>query len=356
MEASVSILIPFDLGFELAFDREEHPRVARELSCTTTEPVSFQGAVFAAGQARTQIYKFGVGLLELSFTLEGTLPKLASIANSVTQIFVGSTPITEWASAFVHDFLSSARPLAQYEYEQRLEELDFLPIFSLPPDTVLDADAFLEKNYKALYGIVSAEPNYDLLSRFVITKEKLENLGYYENELILIKRFGAIIASGEAQIILDIFRLTYALYWMLRSYNFILDAEINQAQSLLSDLPPWYKFWTMPKRYETFSTEGIDFVRDKLAIVDSIHQVLSKTIQIDSDWHLRTIYRHIESEFDIPDLVRAVDKKLDRIDEAYKSAREFIATNFFIAVEMILILSFAWMVLDTALLFVIAGK
>jgi hypothetical protein len=356
MRAQVFILIPFDLGFELAFEPERQRGLAKELSCKPTEPVHFQGMTFSGSLVRTQIYKFGVGLLELAFQAEGSLQQFATLANSVTQLFIGNHPITSWAAAFVNDFLSSAKPLAQYEYEQRLEELDFLPIFSLEPDTVPDADAFLEKHYKILYGIVTGEINYDLLSAFVITKERLTNLGYYENELILIKRFGAIIASQEASIILDIFRLTYALYWMLRSYNFLLDAEIDHAQSLLSGLPPWYKFWRMPRRYETFATEGIDFVRDKLAIVDSMHQVLSKTIQIDSDWHLRTIYRHIENEFDIPDLVRAVDKKLDRIDEAYKSAREFIATNFFIAVEMILILSFAWMVLDTALLFVIAGK
>jgi hypothetical protein len=42
------------------------------------------------------------------------------------------------------------------------------------------------------HRLVCGEPNYDALSDFVLEQEKLRNFGYYENELILIKRFGAL--------------------------------------------------------------------------------------------------------------------------------------------------------------------
>src|SRR5262249_39825929 len=151
-------------------------------------------------------------------------------------------------------------------------------------------------------------------------------------------------------------RLTYALYWSLRSYSFFLDKEIDNAQALLSHLPPYYKVWVMPQRYQRFSVEAMGFGMDKLAIVDSMHNVAGKIPRIHSDWHLRTIYKNIEREFDIDELSKAVEVKLERIEEAYNSARDFLSTNFFIAVEIVLILSLAWMVLDTCLLFVIAHK
>jgi predicted regulator of amino acid metabolism with ACT domain len=112
----------------------------------------------------------------------------------------------------------------------------------------------------------------------------------------------------------------------------------------------------MPGRYQTFSREAMDFVKDKLAIVDSLHNVQANIPRIDSDWHLRTVYKNVEREFDIDDLSKAVDTKLERIEQSYNSARDFISTNFFIAVEIVLILSLAWMMLDTSLLFVIAQK
>ncbi len=204
--------------------------------------------------------------------------------------------------------------------------------------------------------MVSGEPNYDALSNFVLDQEKLVNFGYYENELILIKRFGAVVSSEESRAVLDLIRLAYALYWNLRAYNFFLDREMDNAQALLADLPPYYKFWAMPRRYQAFSREAMGFTLDKLAIVDSLYNVSVNMPRIDSDWHLRTIHKYVEREFDIDDLSKAVEAKLERIEEAYNSAREFLSTNFFIAVEIVLILSLAWMVLDTSLLFVIARK
>lgn len=172
----------------------------------------------------------------------------------------------------------------------------------------------------------------------------------------MIKRFGAVVSSGEAGIILEMIRLAFAQYWSLRAYNHVLDAEVDKAQALLAHLPPYYKFWSMPGRYQAFSREALDFVRDKLAIVDSLHNVSASIPRIDTDWHLRTIHKNVEREYDMDDLIRSVDVKLERIEQSYNSARDFLSTNFFIAVEIVLILSLAWMVLDTCLLFIIAQK
>ena len=269
---------------------------------------------------------------------------------------VGDHYITEWAQTLFDEIITSARRFASHAYDRRLEDVDPFPIFVFEKGGVLDAADFVGKNQKALTGIVSGEANYDALSDFVLEQEKLRNFGYYENELILIKRFGAVVSSEESGTILELIRLAYSLYWSLRAYNFVLEKEIDKAQVLLARLPPYYKFWSMPASYQRFSREAMDFVRDKLAIVDSLHNVQTNIPRIDSDWHLRTIYKNVEKEFDIDELSKAVDTKLERIEQSYNSARDFISTNFFIAVEIVLILSLAWMMLDTSLLFIIARK
>ncbi|QSR89129.1 hypothetical protein IT6_02245 [Methylacidiphilum caldifontis] len=356
MKAEVSILIPFDLGLELEFGGEEANRIVKEISTRTTHLVSFKDKFSAKAQVVTQIYKFGVGLIEVSFPIEAEMAFLTSLAIEVRSINVGSLGILAWVKTFVNSLIEQAKQFASYQYVYRLEELDLFPIFSLEPGIVKDAEAFIEQHYKRLYGIVSGEPNYDSLSPFVLQNEKLINFGYYENELILIKRFGAVVSSYESQVILNIIRLVYALYWNLRSYNFLLDRELDKAQTILAHLPPWYKFWMMPQRYQKFSEEGMNFVQDKLSIVESIYSVFANVNQIASDWHLRTIYKYVEKEFDIDDIASAVKVKLDRVEQSYNSAREFISTNFFIAVEIVLILSLLWMILDTALLYVISQK
>lgn len=356
MKTTVHILIPFDLGLELDFEGADAKAIAKELSSRPIDDLRFGGRSFVDVRLAVQIYKFGIGQLDLSFAAEGELDFLATLSCRAEALTVGSRSITEWAHSLVDEVIAGARRFASHSYDRRLEDVDPFPVFVFEKSAVTDATEFITKNQKALTGIVSGEANYDALSDFVLEQEKLRNFGYYENELILIKRFGAVVSSEESGTILELIRLAYSLYWSLRSYNFLLEKEIDQAQNVLAKLPPYYKFWAMPSSYQRFSREAMDFVRDKLAIVDSLHNVQANIPRIDSDWHLRTIYKNVEKEFDIDELSKAVDTKLERIEQSYNSARDFISTNFFIAVEIVLILSLAWMVLDTSLLFVIAQK
>ena len=356
MKSTVHILIPVDLGRELDFVGPDATAVAKEISSHPIRDLAFEGRRFADIRLAAQIYKFGVGLLALSFAADGDLDFFAALSCRTEALQVEGAPIIPWAKTLVDGVIGSARRFASHTYNRRLEDVDPFPIFVFDKGGVTDAAEFVATHEKALTGIVSGEPNYDALSDFVLAQEKIRNFGYYENELILIKRFGAVVSSEESGTIVELIRLAYSLYWSLRAYNFFLEKEIDQAQELLADLPPYYKFWAMPSRYQTFSREAMDFVRDKLAIVDSLHNVQANIPRIDSDWHLRTIYKNVEKEFDIDELSKAVDTKLERIEQSYNSARDFISTNFFIAVEIVLILSLAWMMLDTGLLFIIAHK
>lgn len=356
MKTTVHILIPFDLGLELDFVGPDATAVAKEIASHPIRQLSFEGRRFSDVQLTAQIYKFGIGLVGLSFSMEGELDYFTALSCRTETLIVEGVPINQWAKSMVDGVISGAQKFASHAYDRRLEDVEPFPLFMFENGSVPDAEEFVKQHQKALTGIVSGEPNYDALSAFVLEQEKLRNLGYYENELILIKRFGAVVSSAEADTIADLIRLAYALYWSLRSYNFFLEKEIDHAQALLARLPPYYKFWAMPSRYQTFSKEAIDFVRDKLAIVDSLHNVQANIPRIESDWHLRTIYKNVEKEFDIDELSQSVDTKLSRIEDSYNSARDFISTNFFIAVEIVLILSLFWMMLDTSLLFIIAHK
>jgi hypothetical protein len=356
MRANVSLLIPFDLGLELDFTGKDAKEIVREVSERPTPPLSFRGKSFEGARLTASLYRFGVGLIDLSFQAEGEMDFLALLSCRTEEISVGKTPVAAWAKGLEDGLLARARKYATYDYQRRMEELDLFPVFVFEKGVVESAPAFLEKNRKALYGLVAGEPNYDALSEFVLGEEKLINLGYYENEVILIKRFGAAVSSAESKTVLEIIRLALSLHWSLRAYNFFLDRELDHAQSLLDHIPPWYKAWLMPRSYQMFSREALDFVKDKLSIVDSLYNVSRQIPRIESDWHLRTIFKNVEKEFDIDDLSKTVEVKLERIEDSYATAREFLSTNFFIAVEIILLLSFAWMVLDTTLLFIIAKK
>ncbi len=350
------LLFPFDLGLELDFTGEDAREFFKEIAVRSTGAVSVEGKFIAAAEFSTQVYRFGVGIIQISFAVTGELDYLTHLSANVEKIKVGDVPVISYCKSMVEGLIQKALVYATYTYERRLRDDELFPIveFSAPPAE--DAAGFIRRQHRALFGMVSGEIKYDRLSDFVLEKEKLINYGYYENEIILIKRFGAAIFSPESHIIREMIKLAFAQYWSLRSYNFILDYELQTAQKLLAKLPPYYKFWSIPGAYQRFSTEATSFDRDKISIVDSLYNVIASVAQVESDWHLRTLHASVNSVFEIEELHKTVETKIEHITDSYNSAREFLSTNFFILLDIIFFLSLVWSILDTFLLWKLTVK
>jgi hypothetical protein len=365
MQIRAHFLFPFDLGLELDLSGQDAQDVFQPVSVRTPGSVSFEGNTFAEATVTTQIHKFGVGSIEIAFDLDAELPQLARLSCFNENIRVAETPIIQYCRSSVAGVIKKATPYADYRYERRLEDVDLFPVFvfgeNLPAGDDREgilrvSDAFLRRNRNALYGIVAGEPRYEDLSEFALARANLQNYGYYENEMILIERFGAMVYSPEASTILNLIKIAYSQYWSLKSYNFYLDHELDDAQHVLENLPPYYKFWSIPGKYQRFSKEAMDFGRDKLAIVESMYSETPNIPRIDADWHLRTLYGSIWKVFTIDDLYKTVEVKLGRIEEAYNSAREFLSTNFFILLDIIFFSTLVWSIIDTFLLWKLAHK
>jgi hypothetical protein len=363
MQIRTHLLFPFDLGLELDFSGHDAEVIFKQVSSRKTASVVFDGVTYETASVVTQIYKFGVGSIEISFDMDTDLSHAAKLSCFAENVWVGKMPILKYCQSHVDTVIRQASQYADYHYERRLEEVDLFPVFVIGEavqgsrergEMLHVSDAFIRRHRKALYGIVAGEPRYDDLSDFVLEREKLQNYGYYENEMILIERFGAVVYSPESATLLNLMKLAYSQYWSLKSYNFLLDKELDNAQHVLEHLPPYYKFWLIPSQYQRFSKEALDFGRDKLAIIESLYSVGPNVPRIDADWHLRTLYGSVRKVFTIEELYKTVDTKLSRIEEAYNSAREFLSTNFFILLDIIFFASLAWSVIDTLLLLRIA--
>jgi hypothetical protein len=359
MQARAHILFPFDLGLELDFSGKDAQEIFKQVSSRKTAVLSFEDLQHLQATVLTQIYKFGVGSIEISFDLDVELEEMARLSCFAENIMIGKMPILRYCQSHVDGVIQQASAYADYRYEQRLEETDLFPVFVLgeslhgeadQAEPIRVSDTFVRRHRKVLYGIVAGEPRYDELSDFVLERANLPNYGYYEDELILLERFGAVLYSRESATILNLLKIAYSQYWSLKSYNFILDKELDNAQHVLENVPPYYKFWLIPGQYQRFSKEAMDFGRDKLAIVESLYSAGPNIPRIDADWHLRTLFSSIRKVFTIEDLYKTVDVKLVRIEEAYNSAREFLSTNFFILLDIIFFTSLAWSIIDTFLL------
>jgi len=356
MRSKINLLFPFDMGLELDFTGKDALNFFKEISVRRMGVISFEGKIFTNTEFSTQVYKFGVGMIHISFEMDEDINYLARFSTKIEKIRAGKMSIISYCQSLVDGLIARASKYATYRYERRLTEGEIFPIFVFSEPPAEDADGFIRKHQKAIFGLVAGEERYDSLSNFVLEQEKLTNYGYYENEMILIKRFGALVFSEESSTIMEMIKLAFAQYWSLRSYNFILDHELDTSQKLLSNLPPYYKFWKIPGAYQRFSSEALDFDRDKISIVDSLYNVVSNVPKVESDWHLSILHQNVNKVFNIEDLYKTVETKIERIAESYNSARDFLSTNFFILLDIIFFVSLVWSVLDTFLLWKLSSK
>jgi hypothetical protein len=360
MKFNIYVLYPFDSGLELDFKGRAADEFFKSMSSkkTSVNVVSHEAASrFAPSvESTTAVYKFGVGVTQLKLSVECEMKDLADLSFAVENVRIGKTRLEDYARSVAEGVMHRARKLAVYRYEMRLPDVEIFPIFTAEEPLSDDAARFIERNNRVIFGILSGEREYDRLSAYVLEQEKLVNYGYYENEIILIKRFGAFVASSDASAVAEMIKLALAQYWSLKSYNFIMDKELDTAQMLLGSMPPYYKFWRMPSAYHRFSAEAIDFDRDKISIVDSLYNVMINIPRVEADWHLGTIHKNVNKVFDINGLYETVGTKIERIEESYNAARDYLSTNFFILLDIIFFLSLAWSVFDTILLFTIAKK
>ncbi len=356
MRAKIVLLYPFDMGLELDFTGKDALEFFKEITARKLGVLSFEGTLYPQAEFSTQVYRFGVGLIQISFVIDSDINAMARFAADVEKIRVGKAGITAYCHSLVEGLIQRAARYATYRYDLRLTEEELFPVVilkELPDDS---ADTFIERHHKAVFGLVSGEQHYELLSRFALEQDKLTNFGYYEKEIVLIKRFGALVFSEESSTILEMIKLAFAQYWSMRSYNFILDRELDTSQKLLEHLPPFYEFWRIPKSYQRFSTESLSFDRDKISIVDSLYNVIGNISKVESDWHLRSLYENVRGVFDVEEQHRIVETKIGRIAESYNSAREYLSTNFFILLDIIFFLSLAWSIIDTFLLWKLSVK
>ena len=356
MRTKVNLLFPFDMGLELDFTGKDTMSFFKEISVRRMGVLSAEGKIYTNTEFSTQVYKFGVGMIQISFEVDEDINYLARLSTRIENVRVGKMSIISYCQSLVDGLIQRARKYATYSYERRLAEGEIFPIFVFSEPPAEDADGFINKHRKAIFGLVAGEERYDSLSSFVLEQEKLTNYGYYENEMILIKRFGAVVFSEESSTIMEMIKLAFAQYWSLRSYNFILDHELETSQKLLGNLPPYYKFWKIPGAYQHFSSEALDFDRDKISIVDSLYNVVANVPKVESDWHLSILHQNVNKVFNIEDLYKTVETKIERIAESYNSARDFLSTNFFILLDFIFFLSLAWSIVDTFLLWKVSIK
>ena len=129
MQIRAHVLFPFDLGLELDFTGKDAEEIFKQVSSRKSATLSFEGREYANAQVVTQIYKFGVGTIEISFDFDGDLAQAARFSCYAENMIIGRQPIVKYCQSHVDGVIQKASEYADYRYEKRLEEAELFPIF-----------------------------------------------------------------------------------------------------------------------------------------------------------------------------------------------------------------------------------
>lgn len=137
---------------------------------------AFEGRSLGTGQVTGQIYRFAIGVLNLSLDLDLDFDECVRLSSATDQIEVDGQVIADFAESFVKGIIGSARKFATYSYERRLEDRELYPLFTIREVMEGEASPLIARHHKALFGSVAEEGDYDRLSPRVLEREPLKNL------------------------------------------------------------------------------------------------------------------------------------------------------------------------------------
>jgi hypothetical protein len=71
MKTKVYLLFPFDMGLELDFTGKDTREFFKEISTRRIGVLSAEGKTFSETEFSTQVYRFGVGMIQITFDIDG---------------------------------------------------------------------------------------------------------------------------------------------------------------------------------------------------------------------------------------------------------------------------------------------
>jgi hypothetical protein len=355
--ADVLLAIPFDIDFDLDLARLSAERAAR----VEPPPLSGRNApalvqrrsgIFVAldgreiaADAREEvwIYGFEVGLLIVRFGVPRELPRLADLACDAERIEIDGRPIYTYAGERAESVRSSLRPFARQSYEVRYDERDIYPIVVLPPgpDTA-DAASFIRANEAAIVGIVGGEDQWARLSSYALAKGEARNLGYYVDELIVVKEWGALVSSAfEEEAILGIVLLAYAQRWALQSWNNLTNFRQDQALKLLREAKAvrLASAALASGAIRDIARKLFEASEDRIALVAAIRD-FTTIPELTQDWHLKSLYEELARTFYLNDLYRLVASKNEELERAYSAVHDHLMQSRLVTLEVMMLFLF----------------
>jgi len=302
------------------------------------------GDAALSGDATVETWVFGfeIGLTLVRLRIARTLPGLADLACDTEKLLVEGRPIYAWAGDEAREARKGLEPLSRGRYEAIYEDRDVYPVIVLRPfEEGLDAARWIDANRPAIVGITGGEDDWARLSPFALESSGLRNMGYYKDELVIAKEWGALVSSAmEERAIVGLILFAYAQRWALASSNFLVNRRLGRAQALLSTAKRMRGglFATMfgAGEMRRLSTSLFEAHEDRVHMTATIRDFTSVP-ELTQDWHLHNLYQELARTFTLNDLYKVVLAKNEELERIYGVVHDQVSAGRMMTLELYIV-------------------
>jgi hypothetical protein len=205
----------------------------------------------------------------------------------------------------------------------------------------LRAEEFLSRFRKQIAGVLRGEKSWEKLSEKEIEDVLRFQLGYSEDEAIVVDWYSSLIFGGEEYVdeILQTIEIAKIQLLELKTYDKLLDKRIEKACGSLRSVfvHSGVGIAWLSKTYAELSRTASDLAELRIEVVDYVHD-LRNILKFTGDWYLGKLYSALGERFRIMEWLNLVDKKLEQLQELYSMAMERVDVYRAMSLEFLVML------------------
>ncbi len=218
-----------------------------------------------------------------------------------------------------------------------LPEGEAYTVFCLqPPDCGLDGAPFLtepwfERHRREIAGILTQEKDGSLLSAQEAEESTSQHLSYYRTDLVVVDWDAALVMDQPADVeeTLHVLELANLQLEELIAYDRLLDTALERSYADLLHPP------------RLFSRR--DLLRHLREVRIDLARLSDETTNITKffgDWHLARLYEAVSRRFHLADWHRAIDDKLQTLDDLYEMLKQEQDHRLMVVLETAIVVMF----------------
>jgi len=203
--------------------------------------------------------------------------------------------------------------------------------------TTLGAETWWRANRRAVASLLTQEPDVDHLSKQEADESTGRFLSYYEHDLVVVDWDAALIIDErqnfeETLYVMELANLQLA---ELEAYDRILDDALERA------------YRDLVTTHGRRRSEVLRELREIRVDLARLSDELSNITKFFGDWHLARIYSTVAARFHLADWHRAIDRKLETLDNLYEILEHDRNNRWMLVLEITIVFLF---MIDLALL------